>query len=302
MELPRLPKVISDCDPKVKGEQIAGKGAELTRIMRDSTTPTDIPVHGTELAAGYATGKFKWSAKGYARFPGIPHVHIDCLGTSPEKAEILDVEPGCAGVQTAATWAKKRKAAFPDGYPPIIYCDRNTLTSLRTAMNAAGLRIVRDFRLWVATLDGTKRIDDMTGVTAVQHKHARKQKPNGQWAEQPGKSATTGHYDESIVYDDNWHPEDDLPYTKNAVIGLVKKGVAEELLAGDTREEILNLVKRGVAAELGAGNTREEILNLVKQGVAAELGAVHAQEALSGLARQLTDLTILVNKALPPTR
>jgi hypothetical protein len=43
-------------------------------------------------------------------------------------------------------------------------------------MNAAGLEIVRDFRTWIATLDGTQRVHDMTGVT-----------------------------DESIVYDDNWH-------------------------------------------------------------------------------------------------
>ena len=95
--------------------------------------------------------------------------------------------------------------------------------------------------------------------------------------------------------------EDDMPYTRKDIIGMVKNGVEEELRAGNTKQEILNLVKQGVAAELGAGNTRQEILNLVKKGVAAELGAVHAQEALSGLARQLTDLTILVNKALSPT-
>jgi len=30
-------------------------------------------------------------------------------------------------------------------------------------MNAAGLEIVRDFRTWIATLDGTKQVHDMTG-------------------------------------------------------------------------------------------------------------------------------------------
>jgi hypothetical protein len=34
---------------------------------------------------------------------------------------------------------------------------------LFNAMNAAGLRIVHDFRLWIATLDGTKTVPDMTG-------------------------------------------------------------------------------------------------------------------------------------------
>ena len=162
----------------------------MTRIMRDSTTPTDIPIHGTDLVAGYANGSFKWSADGFARFSGIPHIRIDPSGTNPENAEVLDVERGDADVPTAVTWAKKRKAAFPDGYPPIIYCNRSTLTPLFNAMNAAGLHVVRDFRTWIATLDGTKTVHDMTGVTAVQY---------------AGSDLTGGHYDESIVYDDLWH-------------------------------------------------------------------------------------------------
>jgi hypothetical protein len=290
----------------------------MTRIMRDSTTPTDIPVRGTELAAGYTTGKFAWSAAGYARFPGVPHVRIDCLGTSPEGSEILDVEPGCAGVSTAATWAKNRRAAFPGGYPPIIYCSRGMLPSVLAAMNAAGLRIVKDFRLWIATLDGTKEIGDMTGVIAVQHKRARRQK-NGKWIEPPGEKVTRGHYDESIVYDDDWHPEDDLPYARKDIIDMVKNGVQQELRDPRTKQEILNLVKKGVAAELRAASTREEVLNLVKKGVAAELqagigtsgvtpargaeAAVSAQEALNGIALQLTELMRIVTglqTATPP--
>ena len=290
----------------------------MTRIMRDSTTPTRIPVRGTELAAGYTTGKFAWSAAGYARFPGVPHVRIDCLGTSPEGSEILDVEPGCAGVSTAATWAKNRRAAFPGGYPPIIYCSRGMLPSVLAAMNAAGLRIVKDFRLWIATLDGTKEIGDMTGVIAVQHKRARRQK-NGKWIEPPGEKVTRGHYDESIVYDDDWHPEDDLPYARKDIIDMVKNGVQQELRDPRTKQEILNLVKKGVAAELRAASTREEVLNLVKKGVAAELqagigtsgvtpargaeAAVSAQEALNGIALQLTELMRIVTglqTATPP--
>ena len=288
----------------------------MTRIMRDSTTPTDIPVRGTELAAGYTTGKFAWSAAGYARFPGVPHVRIDCLGTSPEGSEILDVEPGCAGVSTAATWARNRRAAFPGGYPPIIYCSRGMLPSLLAAMNAAGLHIVKDFRLWIATLDGTKEIGDMTGVIAVQHKRARKQK-NGKWIEPPGDKVTRGHYDESIVYDDDWHPEDDLPYARKEIIGMVRNGVEEELRNPRTKQEVLNLVKNGVAAELRNSKTREEILNLVKNGVAAELragigtsgvtpargaeAAVSAQGSLSSISQQLDELTRIVTALQPAT-
>ena len=163
----------------------------MTRLMRDSTNLRDIPVHGTDLVAGYVNGLFVATKEDFARFHGIPHVHIDVLGTDPQDAGVLDFETG--NVRTpdgCATWAKRRKAAFPNLYPPVIYCDRSHLTPLFNAMNAAGLEIVRDFRLWIATLDGTKTVADMTGVTAVQF---------------AGENMTGGHYDESIVYDDDWH-------------------------------------------------------------------------------------------------
>ncbi len=162
----------------------------MTRIMRDSTTAADIPRHGLDLAAGYANGRFAWSDADWARFPGIPHVHIDVNGSDPQGAGVLDVETGDATPAQAVTWAKARHAANPDGYPPVIYCNRATLTPLFNAMAAAGLHIVKDFRLWVATLDGTKTLADMTGVTAVQY---------------AGEAQTGGHYDESIVCDPAWH-------------------------------------------------------------------------------------------------
>jgi hypothetical protein len=157
--------------------------------MRDSTNLKDIPVHGTDLVAGYVNGKFAATEADFAGFPGVPHVHIDVLGTDPN-AGVVDCEQGDVDVHGAVTWAKKRKAAHPHGYPPIIYCDRSHLTPLFNAMNAAGLNIVKDFRLWIATLDGTQAVHDMTGVTAVQF---------------AGESMTGGHFDESIVHDDDWH-------------------------------------------------------------------------------------------------
>jgi hypothetical protein len=177
----------------------------MTRIMRDSTMPKAIPIHGTDLVAGYVNGKYAWGPEGFARFPGIPHVRIDVFASSPEHAGVLDVEPGCSTVEQAVIWAKQRKSAHPNWYQPIIYCDRGHLTPLFNAMNAAGLKVVRDFRLWIATLDGTKRVADMTGVTAVQYKRAPREHKDGSPAEPPSASVTAGHYDESLVYDDNWH-------------------------------------------------------------------------------------------------
>jgi hypothetical protein len=76
-------------------------------------------------------------------------------------------------------------------------------------MTAHGMRVVRDFRLWVATLDGTKTLPDMTGVTAVQWKPAT-------------ANSGPGHYDESAVYDDTWlapAPPAVGPFTHHTVAG-----------------------------------------------------------------------------------
>lgn len=176
----------------------------MTRIMRDSTTATDIPVHGTELVAGYINGTYAWTEEGYARFPGIPHILMDISGDSPH-AGVLDVEPGCAAIEAAPPWVRRRHKLLPDAYPPVIYVNRSTLTPLFNVLEADGLHVVRDFRLWIATLDGTKAVHDMTGVTAVQYKGARPQNKDGSWAGEPGPATTEGHFDESLVYDDAWH-------------------------------------------------------------------------------------------------
>jgi hypothetical protein len=160
------------------------------RIMRDSTRAVDIPVKGTQLVAGYANGRFLWTASDWARFPGIPHVHIDVNGSLPHVAGVLDVETGDATVRQAVQWAKVRHDAGDKN--PVIYCNRSTLTPLFNAMGAAGFGPGHGFRLWIATLDGkTLSVPDMTGVVAVQY---------------AGEKHTGGHYDESIVYDDAWHP------------------------------------------------------------------------------------------------
>jgi hypothetical protein len=260
----------------------------MTRIMRDSDTPSAIPIDGTDLVAGYVSGGATWPPGAYDRFRGIPHAHIDCLGTVPEQAEILDVEPGCATVPTAVTWVRKRNAAFPGAYPPVVYCNRSTLTPLFDAMRAAGMQVVKDFRLWVTTLDGTKKLPDMTGVVAVQYKRAPNPLPGGR-LESPSFEVTAGHYDESIVYDDAWDPGDDLPYTAKQILGLVQQGVAAELSTGRSKAEVLALVKQGVAAELSTA--------IGPSGVSAAQGAqaaVHAGGALAGIAQQLTALAAQV--------
>lgn len=160
----------------------------MTRIGRDSIKPTDIPVAGTQLAMGYVNGPIsQWPTDAWSRFPDAVKVTIDVVGDRPD-ADCLDIESGDATIGTAVTWVRD-KLARKESYPPVLYCNRASLTLLFNALAAAGFHVEHDFRLWIATLDGSKTVTDMTGVTAVQY---------------AGQSLTGGHYDESIVYDDAW--------------------------------------------------------------------------------------------------
>jgi hypothetical protein len=182
--------------------------------MRDSTNAFDIPTMGTQIAAGYSNGTFAWPKASFNRFPDIPHVHIDVNGADPVGSDVLDVETGDATVNVAVAWTLAKHHLTPGAYPPIIYCNRSTLTPLFNAMNAANLKVVKDFRLWVATLDGTKTLGDMTGVTAIQY---------------AGEAQTHGHYDESIVYDRNWFSEI-VPPKKKAIRAILIRGLTAKVL------------------------------------------------------------------------
>jgi hypothetical protein len=160
-----------------------------TRIMRDSTTLTDIPTHGLDIIGAYINGMFATTpAQVRAHAPHAAIAWIDVNGSHPE-ADILDVENGDATPSEVPLWVRAHRRLHPSGYPPVIYCSRSLLTPVFNALGAAGMRVVHDFRLWPATLDGTRRLADMTGVTAVQAR---------------GEAQTGGHYDESDVYDDAW--------------------------------------------------------------------------------------------------
>lgn len=144
---------------------------------------------------GYANGDYAWSPADWARFPKAVHVTIDTNGNDPG-ADVLDVEVGDATPEHAPSWAKLHRELHPDGPLPVLYCNRSTLTRLFNAMAANGLHIGTDFLIGIATLDGTKRVDDMTGVAFVQY---------------AGESQTGAHYDESIVYMDSWKPSATAP-------------------------------------------------------------------------------------------
>ena len=164
----------------------------MTRIGRDSTNASAIPTNGLSLAMGYVNGGYAWSTADWRRFSsaGIALERIDVLGNVPGQAGILDVELHDATPGQSPGWVNEHHRLCGANAYAVIYCNRCTLSPVFNAMNAAGLKVGKDFHLWIATLDGTKSVPDMTGVVAVQ----------------AYGSAQTGHdYDESIIYDDNWH-------------------------------------------------------------------------------------------------
>jgi hypothetical protein len=157
-------------------------------IGRDSVNPLAIPVDGTDYAMGYVNGRIStWPASGWARFPNARLVRIDTQGSDPS-ADVLDVEQYDATILDAVTWVRQKLALNGD-YLPVLYANRSTLTPLFNVLNANGYYVAKHFRLGIATLDGTKTVPDMTGVTYVQY---------------AGAAATGANYDQSLIYDPSW--------------------------------------------------------------------------------------------------
>jgi hypothetical protein len=111
------------------------------------------------LQAGYVNGRYAWKSR-------HPDVWIDVNGSDP-RAHVVDCENGDATPDQTVPWAKEHNALKTE-FPAVIYCDRSNLTPVFNAMNGAGLKVARDFFLWIATLDGTESVRDMTGVVAIQ--------------------------------------------------------------------------------------------------------------------------------------
>lgn len=166
----------------------------MVRYMADSVDSKQIPasiavpgagVQPISLRGGYAASS-RYHSSSFAS--GTPDVVVDVSGAYPA-SDVLDIEKGDATPDQAPAWVKAHNA-LNTGYPAVLYCNRATLTAVANACAAAGLLPGRDFRWWIATLDGTKAVADMSGVTAVQV-----------W----GANFFPGHnIDLSIVYDDAW--------------------------------------------------------------------------------------------------
>ena len=158
----------------------------MTRLMLDAVNYKNMVGISADLYAGYLNGSVsQWPKDGWNSFPNDKLVTIDVDGTD-FTADVLDVEKGnstdTTGFPVTINWVKKHQG----DYLPILYANRATLTPMFNALYAQGLKVETHFRLGIATLDGTKSVSDMTGVTYVQY------------------TDHNGLYDESVVYDDAW--------------------------------------------------------------------------------------------------
>lgn len=184
----------------------------MTRIMRDSVTPSIIRRDGLDMVAGYVNGSYAWSSAEWNLFPHIPHVTIDVNG-SRTTADVLDVEPGDASPAGAVRWVKAKKK-LNGTYPPVLYVNRSNRGAVQSALRSAGFKVHTDYRLWVATLDGTETLSDMDGVIAIQTK---------------GSNLNHANYDESIVFDDQWkNPGHNIMTLSAADLAAVREIVKEE--------------------------------------------------------------------------
>jgi hypothetical protein len=179
------------------------------------------------LRAGYINGRYAWTA-------AHPEVEIDVDGSQPT-ADVLDVETGDATPAAAVAWIRARKVKLGNGaYPGIIYCNRSTLTPLFDAMEAVGYGIVRDFRLWIATLDGTEKVADMTGVVAVQA-----------WG--AGSIVAGWHnIDVSIVYENTWKAGKNMSFTITTPPPGTWEGEVQAVGVGTDGEKYATVTTDGV--------------------------------------------------------
>ncbi len=128
--------------------------------LYDSTTPSQIPT-GHEVAT-YADGAFAVAPHDVS---GGGHVvWIDTNGSDP-RASALDVEPGDATPQVAASWARAKLSADPNS-PAIIYTMRSEWPATQAAVSSLPAHMRSEIRWWIADPTGVPHM--VPGANATQ--------------------------------------------------------------------------------------------------------------------------------------
>jgi hypothetical protein len=151
-------------------------GPTVTRLMYDSTSPTDIPT-SAEMVAGYVDGLYTWSAADWARFPQAIKVRIAVFSATNDGV-VGDVESGDMTPISVVSWVLMRRAA---GVDPTVYVNDTNRPTVEAAFAQAG---VPQPHYWLAQYDGVNSLPP--GCVAKQ------------FINPPGSG---GHYDLSTVAD-----------------------------------------------------------------------------------------------------
>jgi hypothetical protein len=128
-------------------------------LIYDSTTPTAIPAH--HEVATYATGPFAVPASQVA---GRNVMWIDTNGSDPQ-AGALDIEPGDATPQVAATWTREKLSADPHTVA-VLYTMQSEWPSVQQAVGQLPSWMQHQVRWWIADPTGYPHV--LPGANATQ--------------------------------------------------------------------------------------------------------------------------------------
>jgi len=129
----------------------APQPAQPTTIY-DSVTPSSIPA-GAQ-AAVYSDGTYAATPAQVAGHPNT--LWIDTNGSNP-KANVLDVEPGDATPQQAATWVQQKLSANPND-TAIVYTYRAEWGATQQAVSALPQQMQAHVKWWIADPTGVPHI------------------------------------------------------------------------------------------------------------------------------------------------
>jgi hypothetical protein len=144
-----------------RGQAHASQGPARPYEMYDSVTPSAIP--GGKAVATYADGPYAASPSQVAGRPSV--IWIDTNGSDPRGANALDVEPGDATPQMAATWAGQRLDDHPHGIA-VIYTMRSDWAATQQAISGLPAWQQHQVRYWIADPTGTPHL--VPGSSATQ--------------------------------------------------------------------------------------------------------------------------------------
>lgn len=179
------------------------------RIFGDSTTARDIP-QWVDGVGGYVNGNFAWSPADWALFADKPQIRYNVTG-DPERGNAADIEAGDMTPENAVIWYTTR--AHMNAPNLAVYVNRDNIDAVMAEIERFNPFII------LTTLDGT----------CPQFYHGHKLAA----VQFAGPDQTGGHYDLTIVYDDDFHP---APHNgPDSVIIATARTVANKLAADHAR-------------------------------------------------------------------